>query len=80
MQDTSLLLVCLVDVVESGTRSHTKEGIESRIAALVLGDFVLKAEDFMVCQLSVSNCINVRLGRNFTFGTPGCDQSDQAQE
>jgi hypothetical protein len=53
VQDTSLLLVGSVDGVKVGKVLYTEERVESGIATLVLGNFILKTENFVVCQLSV---------------------------
>jgi hypothetical protein len=53
VQDTSLLLVGGIDVVEFGKVLYTEERVESSIATLVLGNFILETENFVVCQLSV---------------------------
>ena len=53
VQDTSLLLVGSVDVVDVCKVLYTEEGVEGGIATLVLGNFILKTENFVVCQLSV---------------------------
>jgi hypothetical protein len=52
VQDTSLLLVGSVDVVETCKVLYTEERVESSIATLVLGNFILETENFVVCQLS----------------------------
>jgi hypothetical protein len=52
MQDTSLLLVGSIDVVNSRKVLYTEEGVEGSIASLVLGNFILETENFVVCQLS----------------------------
>ena len=54
VQDTSLLLVGGIDVFDACEGLYSKEGVECNVAAFVLGDFVLKTENFMVCQLSVT--------------------------
>jgi len=54
VQDTSLLLVGDIDVFDACEGLYSKEGVECNVAAFVLGDFVLKTENFMVCQLSVT--------------------------
>lgn len=54
VQDTSLLLVGGIDVFDACEGLYSKEGVECNVAAFMLGDFVLKTENFMVCQLSVT--------------------------
>jgi hypothetical protein len=53
VQDTSLLLVGGIDVVEFGKVLYTEEGVKGGIATLVLSNFILETENFVVCQLSV---------------------------
>lgn len=54
MQDTTLLSVGCVDFLLVCIGLDAEEGVEGGIATLVQGDFVLQAEDFVVCHLSVS--------------------------
>jgi hypothetical protein len=77
VQDTGLLLVGGVDVVKFGL--YAEERVEGSIATLVLGNFILETENFVVCQLSVwmqGNAVSMRL----TLGGPGAHDGDQAQE
>lgn len=53
VQDTSLLLVGSVDGVKVGKVLYTEERVESSITTLMLGNFILETENFVVCQLSV---------------------------
>ena len=53
VQDTGLLLVGSVDVVDVCKVLYTEERVEGSVATLVLGDFILETENFVVCQLSV---------------------------
>jgi hypothetical protein len=79
VQDTGLLLVGGVDVVKFGKVLYAEERVEGSIATLVLGNFILETENFVVCQLSVwmqGNAVSMRL----TLGGPGAHDGDQAQE
>ena len=53
VQDTSLLLVGGVDIVDVCKVLYTEERVEGSIATLVLSNLILETENFVVCQLSV---------------------------
>lgn len=80
MQDTSLLLVGSVDVVDVCKVLYTEERVEGGVATLVLGNFILETENFVVCQLSSVWMQVEAKGSRLTLGRPGADKGDQAQE
>jgi hypothetical protein len=73
VQDTSLLLVGSVDVVDTCKVLYTEEGVEGSIASFVLGNLILETENFVVCQLSCQ--YGCRGGRSRQENSPSGDQA-----